>query len=1509
MFVLRALVVWLVIIAVETVHGVLRNLLLAPIMGDFHARQISVFTGSLLIFGVTLFLISWIGARTRYQLLIIGSIWVLLTILFEITLGRLVLNLSWDRITEDYNITRGGLLGFGLLFMAVSPLLAYVDANSPPVAVANSYAIGEDQLLTISAPGILGNDTDPNNDPLTAQVQTTTTNGLLQWNANGSFDYRPNANFAGTDTFTYKAVDAKGALSGVATVTITVTPINDAPIANPDQYTVASGLVLNVPASGLLLNDVDIENQALLVASYTQTANGTLTVNVNGSFVYTPAPGFSGTDTFSYRATDGSATSTLALVTIVVTPGQIPAKFFIPDQSEHETFMYGASGQFAGRFDHYSTKQRSRGAASNADGSKLWIVSAERDINVYTGTGVYLGSWNSKAGNQPEDIATNGTDIWIVDDARDQVFFFAGGAAWTSGSQSNTSAFNLRRVNGNPEETNGNPSGMVFRDGKLWITDRRDGNTSRVFVYQVDGTYLGRWNLDPANNDPSGITLNPTTGSDMWVVDRFDSKVYVYPGATTWLSGNRTASGSWSLHPSNQFAEGIADPPVIVTGQPTTGATLTQGEIYLVSGNVSSSSSEVTTVTVEGQPAATVDVAGNFFQPVQAITTTSPISISATDLAGATTSSAVNVTVTNPTRYNNIDFSITTPAASTGLLPEYGRTSFNEQSRVLFVDLTVNNQRNYSLSGPILVGVKNISDPRVRLRNADGISPEGIPYYDITTLVTGDYFPAKASSGLFTLEFVNPDQMQFDYDLVVFGATNHAPRFITAPTVSVTAGQEYRYDSRATDPDKDALTYRLISGPGDLAIDSSTGNVRWTTTQADVGNHTVWIAVTDGRGGVDRQSYIVSVLSSLPNRPPVWVSSPVVDAQVGSEYFYDGKATDPDNDVLSYSVESGPTGLTIDAKGDVRWTPTDQYAGQLVPVRLLVQDGRGGSALQSYEIYVQPSPLNRPPVIVSTPQLTHQVSAFPNPSSGCTPELVAATTGVFTNNGDYFGMNRHGIVITTGNAKEYSSGPNRSSGFSQAYSGATSDPTQIGLLAPISGSQYPYFDVTQIDIDFDLAAGKDAVSFNVVFGSDEFREYVGSEFLDAFGLYVNNQNIAFSAGDPININHQDFQFVDGTESDGILVPNSGIAGSLLPKTTNSVMSFTKQLTAGSSGNKLTFIIADTSDAIYDTTAYISGLGATTLQPIDVRLESSPLGKPVTATPTIRTGLMPGDTATFNTTISSTGIAHSFDLHLVNNATNQLLGSIPVSINSGYFYLVKAVDPDGDNITYRLTEAPDGATMDPQTALISWAPPAAGHYRFGIEVSDGRGGFDVQVFDLVVSQLGAGNLPPVLSAIPSVTTQVARPVQIQATATDPEGGLVKYYLTSSPAGMTIDSFTGLINWYPPLGQELLPPQNVTVKVFDRNGASDTKSFTITTQSRNVIYNTSPTIVSKPKTLAAVGQAYVYDVDATDPNNDAITYALSSGPEGMAIDPVTGRIGWKPTLSQEGDYNVFVTANRP
>jgi VCBS repeat-containing protein len=188
--------------------------------------------------------------------------------------------------------------------------------NSPPTAQADSYATDEDTQLTVDAPGVLANDSDPNNDPLTAVKVSDPANGTLTLNANGSFAYTPNAGFSGTDTFTYRANDG-AADSNTATVTITVNQGNDPPAAKDDTYALTRGNTLSVPAaSGVLTNDTDPNGDNLTARLVTGPSVGTLTLNPDGSFAYTkPKKGFQGV-TFVYEASDSNGGTDRATVTI-----------------------------------------------------------------------------------------------------------------------------------------------------------------------------------------------------------------------------------------------------------------------------------------------------------------------------------------------------------------------------------------------------------------------------------------------------------------------------------------------------------------------------------------------------------------------------------------------------------------------------------------------------------------------------------------------------------------------------------------------------------------------------------------------------------------------------------------------------------------------------------------------------------------------------------------------------------------------------------------------------------------------------------------------------------------------------------------------------------------------------------------------------------------------------------------------------------------------------------------
>jgi VCBS repeat-containing protein len=191
--------------------------------------------------------------------------------------------------------------------------------NDAPVATDDSYSVAEDGKLTVAPAGVLTNDTDIDGDTLSAVLVSGPENGTLTLNADGSFTYTPDEDFNGTDGFTYIANDGS-ADSGIATVTITVDPQNDAPVATDDGYTVDEDGTLSVAAAGVLVNDTDIDGDTLSAVLVSGPENGTLTFNPDGSFTYTPGADFNGIDSFTYKANDGTADGNVATVTITVDP-------------------------------------------------------------------------------------------------------------------------------------------------------------------------------------------------------------------------------------------------------------------------------------------------------------------------------------------------------------------------------------------------------------------------------------------------------------------------------------------------------------------------------------------------------------------------------------------------------------------------------------------------------------------------------------------------------------------------------------------------------------------------------------------------------------------------------------------------------------------------------------------------------------------------------------------------------------------------------------------------------------------------------------------------------------------------------------------------------------------------------------------------------------------------------------------------------------------------------------
>ncbi|OKH18119.1 Ig-like domain-containing protein [[Limnothrix rosea] IAM M-220] len=191
--------------------------------------------------------------------------------------------------------------------------------NFAPNATNDSFQLTANSTLTIPSPGFLGNDNDLNGDPLNSpHTIRGAQNGTLKVYVDGSFEYTPNPDFVGTDSFIYAVSD--GTNTAQAEVTLSIVASQPTLAAQNDSFEVVANTLFSLQAPGILANDLNPENLQLQVPVYNYAGqNGTLVIFNGGGLQYTPNPGFIGTDSFTYTVSDGQNRSQ-ARVTFNVLP-------------------------------------------------------------------------------------------------------------------------------------------------------------------------------------------------------------------------------------------------------------------------------------------------------------------------------------------------------------------------------------------------------------------------------------------------------------------------------------------------------------------------------------------------------------------------------------------------------------------------------------------------------------------------------------------------------------------------------------------------------------------------------------------------------------------------------------------------------------------------------------------------------------------------------------------------------------------------------------------------------------------------------------------------------------------------------------------------------------------------------------------------------------------------------------------------------------------------------------
>ena len=227
-----------------------------------------------------------------------------------------------------------------------------------------------------------------------------------------------------------------------------------------------------------------------------------------------------------------------------------------------DTFKYSAAGVSFGNFALQAGNTDPRDIAANADGSRLWVLDKDKNVNVYTSDGTAQGLWKADGlGKEPEGLTLDGSDLWMGDRDR-KIHWYDNAAGNTSGTDKADKNFGL--------SISGNLKGIVTDGTSLWVVT--EGGTDYVYRFAIarDGggnptglTKNGEWKLATANSKPTGITLDPTGASpSLWIVDESSDSVYEYGNGRSLTAGTGIVTTSFKLAPGNVAPQGIADPKV-----------------------------------------------------------------------------------------------------------------------------------------------------------------------------------------------------------------------------------------------------------------------------------------------------------------------------------------------------------------------------------------------------------------------------------------------------------------------------------------------------------------------------------------------------------------------------------------------------------------------------------------------------------------------------------------------------------------------------------------------------------------------------------------------------------------------------------------------------------------------------------------------------------------------------------------------------------------------------------
>ncbi|MFC4778866.1 tandem-95 repeat protein [Paenibacillus sp. GCM10023252] len=1280
--------------------------------------------------------------------------------------------------TDSFSVT----VSDGAGGTAVSTIVITVTpVNDSPVAQDVNASTPED---TPAGGQIIASDTD--GDPLTYTLTTPPSHGTVVVNADGSYLYTPSLNYNGLDTFTVTVSDGAGG-SDTALVTITVTPVNDLPVTSDVSQTTPE----DTPISGAVLA-TDVDGDSLTFTVLTQPTHGTVALNANGTYVYTPGLNFFGTDSFTVQVSDGQGGTAIASVTITVTPvNDAPVANDRTDTTAEDTPL---NGQIV---------------ATDSDGDSLTYTITSQPLNgsvTIDGTGAYVYTPN---------LNYNGTDTFAVtvsdgnggsDVANVTVIITPVNDAPVAGSFSETTL----------EDT---PlSGVVTAadvDGDVLVYTIFTPPTYGTVVMNADGTYVYTPSLNFFGPDSFTVLVDDGNG------------------------GTAIASVTITVTPVN-------DPPVAADVTDITAEdTPSQGQIIATDSDGDALTYVVSTPPANG--AVTVAADGSYvYTPSLNFNGVDSFVVTVSDTGGLSDTAVVTITVTpvnDPPAAPDVNQTVAEDTAASGA--------------VIATDVD-GDVLTFSLLSPAANGTAVV--------NADGtyvytpnVNFTGVDSFDV--LVSDGNGGTASSTVTITVTPVNDAPVTADVA-------------DTTPEDTASNGQIV-----ASDPDGDSLTYTVTAPPSNGTVIVNLDGSYIYAPAADFNGVDVFtVTVADGNGGsaVSTVTVTVTPVNDPPVAPNSFATTPEDTAVAGAV-----AATDVDGDTLVYSLLTAPTHGTAVVNGDgtYTYTPDLDFAGT-DSFTVLVDDGNGGTAIGSVTITV--TSINDVPVagdvtdttpedtpsngqIVAVDQdgdiLTYTVTTPPHNG---TATVNTDGSYVYSPAPDFNGVDTFIVTVSDGNGGSDTATVTIS--VTPVNDAPVANDSSVSTLedTPVNGA------VTATDVDGDV------LTYTLLTTPAH-----GIVSVSADGTYVYTPNTNFYGADSFTVLVSDGnggEDIAGVSITVTPVNDAPVAQDVTDTTAEDIPSNGQIVATDVDGDALTYAV---------TTTPANGTASVAADGSYVYTPSLNYNGTDSFVVTVSDGAGGSDTAIVTITVTP-----------VNDSPVALDSSVTTPEDTVLAGTLTATDVEGDSLTYSLNTNPaNGTAVVNADGSYSYTPNLDfyGMDSFTVLVADGNGGSDIASVMITVTPVN--DAPAANDA--AGTTPEDRPLSGQVIAVDADGDILTYTITTVPLnGTATIAGDGSYVYTPNLNFN--GTDSFVVTVSDGNGGTDTATVSITVTPVNDIPVAVDASGSTPEDTPLNGA-----VTATDVDGDTLTFTLLTAPtNGTAVVNPDGTYLYTPNANFHGNESFTV-----